>query len=197
MSHSLAAIAWLIDAYPALQISTQPSHKTINPLAPMTSIDIIQTLCTFRASHYYRKCHRWALDNLGPSFGHNLKKFVRFRHASPTKSHLGGGGASPFICRGGRRCNSLGELRRAFGAQVFKKACTLMATTQSQSSLVEVLHENQSNLYFDPRLLGCWVVMNIINGIAREGSLCALVPPSLAPEEQTLWERNNCKCGMC
>ena len=78
MSHSLAAIAWLIDAYPALQMSTQPSHKMINPLAPMTSTDIIQTLCTFRASHYYRKCHRWALDNLGPSFGHNLKNLSDF-----------------------------------------------------------------------------------------------------------------------
>jgi len=25
----------------------------------------------------------------------------------------------------------------------------------------------------------------------------ALVPPSLAPEEQTLWERNTYKRGMC
>jgi len=39
--------------------------------------------------------------------------------------------------------------------------------------------------------------MNIINGIAGGGFLCALVPPSLAPEEQTLWEWNTCKHGMC
>ena len=67
---------------------------------------------------------------------------------------------------------------------------------RSSSSLVEVLHEKQSNIHFDSQLPDFWVVMNIINGIAREGSACALVSPSLAPEEWTLWERNTCKCGI-
>ena len=52
---------------------------------------------------------------------------------------------------------------------------------RSSPSLGEVLHGNQSNIHFDPQLLGSWVVMNIINGIAREDSPGALVPPSLAP----------------
>jgi len=60
------------------------------------------------------------------------------------------------------------------------------ATAQIQSKLGEVLPENQSNLYFDPQLLGSWVVMNIINGIARGGSPCATCPTKSGPEEQTL-----------
>ena len=55
---------------------------------------------------------------------------------------------------------------------------------RSGASLGEVLHENLSNLDFDPQYLGFWVVMNIINSISRGGSPCVLVPPSLAPEEQ-------------
>ena len=39
--------------------------------------------------------------------------------------------------------------------------------------------------------------LNMINDIARRGSLCAFVPPSLATEEQTLWERNTYKHGLC
>jgi len=39
--------------------------------------------------------------------------------------------------------------------------------------------------------------MNIINGIANGGSPHVLVPSSLAPEEQTLWERSTCERGMC
>jgi len=39
--------------------------------------------------------------------------------------------------------------------------------------------------------------MNIINGIASGGSPCALVSPSLSPEEGTLWERSTCKHGIC
>ena len=58
------------------------------------------------------------------------------------------------------------------------------------------LHNSQSDLQFDPQLLGFWVAMNIINGIARGGSSCALVPPSLATEERTLWERSTCERGM-
>ena len=66
---------------------------------------------------------------------------------------------------------------------------------RSIPSVREVLHENQFNLHFDPQLLGSQVVMNIINGIAREGFPCALVPPSLAPEERTLWKINTFECG--
>ena len=29
------------------------------------------------------------------------------------------------------------------------------------------------------------------------GSPCVLAPPSLAPEEQTLWDRSTCEGGMC
>ena len=62
---------------------------------------------------------------------------------------------------------------------------------RSSPNLGKVLHENQSNLHFDPQLHGSWVDMNIINGIARGWySICELVPPSLAPEEQTLRERS-------
>ena len=42
----------------------------------------------------------------------------------------------------------------------------------------------------DTQMLGFWVVMNIINGIARGGSPCELPPPSLDPDERMLWERN-------
>ena len=44
-----------------------------------------------------------------------------------------------------------------------------------------------------------WVVMNVINGIVRGDSPCALVPlrgANAMGEEQTLWERNICKL-MC
>jgi len=53
---------------------------------------------------------------------------------------------------------------------------------RSSPSLGEVLHENLSNLQFDPQLLGSWLVMNIIYGVTRGGSPCALVPPCLAPK---------------
>jgi len=43
---------------------------------------------------------------------------------------------------------------------------------------------NQSNLHFDPQLLGFWLVMNIINSIDRGGSPCVLPPPS------TIWPRS-------
>ena len=35
--------------------------------------------------------------------------------------------------------------------------------------------------------------------VLPEGALHvhALVPPSLAPEERTLWERNTYECGVC
>jgi len=62
-------------------------------------------------------------------------------------------------------------LKWAFRTHVIKKTCTLMVCDvpllRSSPSLGEVLHENQFNLHFDPRLLYSWVVMNIINGIAR------------------------------
>ena len=57
---------------------------------------------------------------------------------------------------------------------------------RSSPCLREVLHENESNL----QLLSSLVVMSIINGIARGGSPCALVLPSLAPEKRMLWESN-------
>ena len=91
-------------------------------------------------------------------------------------------------------------LRWAFGTRVFKKTCILMVCDfpllRSIPSWGEVLHENQSSVHFDPRLLSPWVLMNIINGIARGGSPCALVPPSLLPEEWTPWERKTIKRGM-
>ena len=68
---------------------------------------------------------------------------------------------------------------------------------RSSPSWREVLHKNQFIVHFDPQLLCYWVVMNIINGIASRAPPCALVPPSLALEEQMLWKRNTCKCGMC
>ena len=48
-----------------------------------------------------------------------------------------------------------------------------------------------------PSVTWLQVVMNIISDIARRGSPCVLAPPSLAPEEWTLWERNTYECGMC
>jgi len=61
---------------------------------------------------------------------------------------------------------------------------------RSSPSLGEVLHVNWCNLHFDLQLLGSWVVMNIINGIARMGSPCVLVPLSLAPEENAMGEQH-------
>ena len=51
---------------------------------------------------------------------------------------------------------------------------------------------------FDLQLLGFWVAMNIINGIARGGSPCVQAPliVSLAPEEQMLWEGSTCEGGV-
>ena len=55
-------------------------------------------------------------------------------------------------------------------ALVFKKTYTLMVCDvplfRSSSSLVEVLHEKQSNIHFDSQLPDFWVVMNIINSMA-------------------------------
>ena len=73
---------------------------------------------------------------------------------------------------------------------------TSRATAQI-CGLVEVLHENWSNLHFDSQLFGFWVVMNIINGIAKEGSPCVLLPPSLALEEVLLWERSTNESDTC
>ena len=44
-----------------------------------------------------------------------------------------------------------------------------------------------------------WVVMSIMNSIARRGSPRVLVPPSLGLEEQTLWESSTAKvaCAEC
>ena len=44
---------------------------------------------------------------------------------------------------------------------------------------------------FDLQLLGLRVVMNIINGIARGGSPYVPAPPSLAPEERMMCEREH------
>ena len=46
----------------------------------------------------------------------------------------------------------------------------------------------------DTQLLGFWMFMNIINGIAREALSFCFPPPSLAPTEQTLWKRSR-HCG--
>jgi len=62
---------------------------------------------------------------------------------------------------------------------------------RSRPCFREVLPENHSNLHLDRQLL---VVMNIINGIARGGSPCALVPSKSAIEEWTLLRVT---CGMC
>jgi len=52
------------------------------------------------------------------------------------------------------------------------------------------------NVHFDPRLLCSW---EIINGIAREGSPCASVPPSLAPENKHCGSGTaaNVACAKC
>ena len=136
--------------------------------------------------------------------------------APPTKRNLvgfpkGKEGAPPLVCGDGRGCSLLGVLdlmriidysdglRRAFGTRVFKK--TLMVCDvpllRSCPSLGEVQHENQSSIHFGPQLLGSWAVKYIINCDVRGGFLCELVPPSLVPEEQVLWESNTCERGMC
>ena len=147
---------------------------------------LIQTQHTCRASHWDQKCHRWALEGLGPSSGPKLQNLDSFTGAAPW--HIG--------------FNDIHRLlwpRQAFGTWVFKKTCTWIVCDvpllRSSPSGGEVLHENQSNVHFDPRLLCSWVVMNIINGVARGSSPCALALPSLASEEQTL-ERNTCKCHV-
>jgi len=57
-------------------------------------------------------------------------------------------------------------LRQAFGTLVFKKTCTLMVCDvpmlRSSPSLGEVLHENQSNLHFDPNCLTLQWLVNLI-----------------------------------
>jgi len=71
--------------------------------------------------------------------------------------------------------------KQALRTLVFKKPCNWLYVCDVppfRPSLVEVSCENQSNLHFDPQLLGCWVVMNIINGIAKGGSPCVLPPKS-------------------
>jgi len=102
----------------------------------------------------------------------------------------GGGGSNHLEVLGLMRFIDCSDgLRQAFGTQVFRKTCTLMACDMpllsSSPSLGEVLHENQSNLHFDPQLLCSWVVMNIINDIARGGSSYTLIPPSLVCAECT------------
>jgi len=72
--------------------------------------------------------------------------------------------------------------RWAFGIWAFKKRCTLMVCNvpllRSSPSLGEVLHEKQSNLYFHPKLLCSWVVMNIITGIAMAEGLSMCTCPT-------------------
>ena len=65
-----------------------------------------------------------------------------------------------------------------------------------RSSLVEVSCENQSNLHFDPQLLGCWVVMNIINGIAKGGSPYVLPPKSGPWGVNAVGEEHGNMCWM-
>ena len=71
-------------------------------------------------------------------------------------------------------------LRQALGTQVFKKTCThlMVCDVPLLTSSPSLRISQISTLIPISR-----VVMNIINGIARGGSPCALVPPSLAPEE--------------
>ena len=61
---------------------------------------------------------------------------------------------------------------------------------RSSPSLGEVLHENQFNLHFDPRLLCSWVVMNIINGIAGGGSTCTCLTKSGPREVNAVGEEH-------
>ena len=49
----------------------------------------------------------------------------------------------------------------------------LQENIHSDGQPPDVLHENQLNLHFDLQLLGFWVVVNIINSIARGDSICA------------------------
>ena len=57
---------------------------------------------------------------------------------------------------------------------------------RSSPSLGEVLHENQSNLHFDPQLLGSWVVMNIISGITRGVGPCKCTCPTKSGQNLVL-----------
>lgn len=85
----------------------------------------------------------------------------------------------------------------AFSTWVLKEngvRMPLLGSSPSQVSLGEVLHENRSNLHFDPG-----VVTNIINGFARVGSPRVLVTPRRGPEERfkrTLWKKSTCERGM-
>ena len=74
--------------------------------------------------------------------------------------------------------------------------CVWCPTAQIQSKLRGGPARESVQCPLLPQLLCSWVVMNIINGIASEGSPCVLVPPSLDPEEKTLWERNTCEQSM-
>ena len=87
---------------------------------------------------------------------------------------MGGLGGTPLPPRsaGGRGCSPL---------QVDGVRCA------SSPSLGRSL---QADIHFDLQLLGLWVVMIIINGIARGGSPCVLAPPSLATEERMMCERS-------
>lgn len=68
---------------------------------------------------------------------------------------------------------------------VLKKTCKILRNVlafRSCPSLGEVLHENRS--YSDPQLLGFWVIMNTVNGIAQGGP--PHVPVSLVPVPPSL-----------
>ena len=71
---------------------------------------------------------------------------------------------------------------------VLKKTCRLMVydvpAVRSSPTLGRSWAKNPADLH----LLGLWVVLNIINGIARGGSPCVRAPPSLAPEERMMCE---------
>ena len=70
-------------------------------------------------------------------------------------------------------------------------------TLRSSPSLGEVLHENLSNLQFDPQLLGSWVVMNIIYGVAREGLPMCTCPTKSGPKGVNAVGEDTYEHGVC
>ena len=72
------------------------------------------------------------------------------------------------------------------------------AISQIWPKFREMLGENPADMQlFDLRLLGLWVVMNIINSIAKGVSPRVRAPPSLAAEERMLWERSTYESKWC
>ena len=141
----------------------------------------VQTLCTCRACRHNRKCHTQKFGQISvhtPRGGGTPFRIagmvqppqqVTFKQITVMASdrHLALGG-TPLELQGSEevqlpRCVGFNEIHRSLR---WPQTAIWHSLFRSDPSLGEVLHENWFNLYFDPQLLGSWVVMNIINGIA-------------------------------